>query len=615
MDQEDNEQKLERAIRLHDEGRLDDAEALYLELLQDVPAHQAALHLSGLVAYQRGRYREAVTLIEKALAGGARTAAIHTNCGVAYRALGEFDKAAWHLAWAVALDPEFANAHQNYALLLCDQGLAQQAAVHFEIVLTLRADSAATHFNLGQIRLAEDKPALAAERLRAALLLQPDHAEAHYLLARALLAQGDTRAALQSVEAALKLQPEQGPAAYLAAKASFELCREDAALAYLDQALRNWPGPGSAPGTRAARARLGQIEPWCTAGGGRYTRMARPQWLRLPQAKALPEDESRHFAQPKPFTLDIFIARLTRVRVLPHDLLLLSADGRLFLDGCVRFAQQYVLREAGAIRHCADDGRLLLALPGRCLAIDEPCVWLGAGGDAFQWLFESLGRLWAIAQQPELQDLPLLVQATPTRWQDEMLQLLGYGAKRRIEVPADAMLECRELHAASLVAAGYFIAPVAIQHLRRELARRITPAADAPPRIYLSRQGAATRRLANEAELLPLLKQHGFIVVHPESMSAAEQLVLFQSAQLILGVEGAALVNLLIAPSNARVGVIVARGLYQPSQHYVSAPIGHDFTYLCAEPDYASHSVLAECDVTLAREVLETFLAGGNACV
>ena len=609
MAQENNDQKLESAVRLHNEGKLDAAEALYRELLRDAPGHQAALHLTGLIAYQRGRYREAVTLIEMSLAGGATTAAIHTNCGVAYRALGEFDQAARHFARAIALDPQFVNAHQNYALVLWDQGLPQQAAVHFEIALALRQDSPEANFYLGWIRLDEDKPALAAERLRAALRLRPDHAEAHYLLARALLAQGDTRAAQQSLAAALKLQPEHGHAAYLAAKASFELCHEGAALAYLDQALRAQRVAGDAARLRAARARLGQIELCCAAEGGRYTGMARPHWLSLPQPKALPEEESQYFAVPKPFTLEIFLARVTRARVLPKELLLLSSDGQLFLDGCVPFARQYALREGGAIRHCADDGRVLLALPEQCLAIDAPCVWLGAGSGHFQWVFDSLARLWVIAQQPELCDLPLIVQDSLTRWQDELLQLLGYGAKRRIEVPADAMLECRELHVASLVTAGHFIAPVAIQHLRRELKRRITPASEKPLRIYLSRQGAATRRLANETELLPLLEQHGFSVVHPETLSTAEQLALFQSAEFILGVEGAVLANLLIAPAHARVGVIVARGLYQPWYHYVSAPIGHDFTYLCAEPDYASHPVLTECDVTLAREVLQAFLA------
>lgn len=609
MDQENTEQKLERAIRLHNEGKLDAAEALYREVLREVPGHQAALHLSGVIAHQRGRYREAVTLIEMALAGGATTPVIHTNLGVAYRALGELDHAARQISWALALDPEFVDAHLNYGLVLWDQGLAQQAALHFEIVLELREDSPKANFYLGRIRLDEDKPALAADKLRAALRLQPEHAEAHYLLARALFALGDSRAALHSVSAALKLQPEHGPAAYLAAKLSFELCHENAALAHLDEALRNQSAPEGASGLRAARARLGQIDLWCAASGNRYTRLARPQWLYLPQPKALPEVESLHFALPKPFALEIFIARVSQVRVLPKDLLLLSADGQLFLDGFVRFPQQYALREGGAIRHCADDGRLLLALPERCLALDEPGVWLGAGSGHFQWVFESLARLWTIEQQPDLHDLPLIVQDSLTRWQDELLQLLGYGAERRVEVPVDAMLECRELHAASLVSAGHFISPMAIQHLRRELARRIAPALDAPRRIYLSRQDASTRKLANEAELLPLLEQHGFAVVDAQGMSAAEQLALFQSAEIILGVEGAVLVNLLIAPAHARIGVIVARGLYQPRHYYVSAPIGHDFTYLCAEPDYASNAVLAECDVVLPREVLEAFLA------
>jgi tetratricopeptide (TPR) repeat protein len=610
MDQETTDQKLERALRLHDEGELDAAEALYREVLQAAPGNQTALHLSGLIAHQRGRHREAVDLMVAALSGGASSAAIHTNCGVAYRALGELEHAAWHIAWAISLDPEDVNAHLNYGLVLCDQGQAQQAALHFETVLQLRKDSYQANFHLGRIRLEEDRPALAAEKLRAALLLQPEQPEAHYLLARALLAQGDTRAALHSAEAALHLQPQFGAAAHLAAKLSFELCREDAALAWLDRALQSGSAVEGAPRLRAAAARLGKIDLWCAASGNRYTRLARPQWLRLPQPRALPEEESRHFALPKSFALEIFIARVARTRVLPQDLLLLSSDAQLFLDGFVRFPQQFALREDGAIRHCADDCRVLLALPERWVSVDQPCVWLGTGSSHFQWVFESLARLWVIAQQPELHALPMIVPAALTPRQEELLQLLGYGAGDRIEVPAGAMLECRELHAASMVTAGHFIAPVAVQHLRRKLAQRVAPASDAPRRIYLSRQGAATRRLANEAELLPLLERHGFVPVHAQAMSAAEQLALFQAADAILGVESAALVNLLIAPAHARVGVIVARGLYQPRHYYVSAPIGHDFSYLCAEPDYASHPVLAECDVTLAPEVLQAFLSG-----
>jgi len=296
--------------------------------------------------------------------------------------------------------------------------------------------------------------------------------------------------------------------------------------------------------------------------------------------------------------------------VLPRELLLLSADEQLFLEGCVSFAKQYALREGGAIQHCADDGRVLLRLPQRTRTIDEPCIWLGGcASGGFQWLAENLTRLWAVAQQPELKGVPLLVPQSLSRWQDEMLQLLGYDAARRIKVPDDALLECRTLHAASLVSAKYFIAPMAVQHLRRELQRLTAEDPKAPRRIFLSRQDAAARRLANEAELLPLLRQSGFIVMHPERMRTSEQLAVLRSAEVVIGVEGAALSSLLVAPAHARVGIIVARGRYEPRHHYLCAPIGQDCTYLSAEPDYASHALLAECDITLAPEVLRAFLA------
>ncbi len=609
MDPDDKKEKLERAVRLHNEGKLDAAEALYRELLRVDPGHQTALHLLGVIAHQHGRFREAVTLIQMAIAGGARTAPIHTNCGIAFRALGELETAARHISWAIALDSEFAPAHFNYALVLLDQGAPQSALEHLEIALRLRDDFPRAHFHLGQIRLEADEPALAVEQLRLALQLEPEHAEAHFLLARALYALGDIPGALHSADATLQLQPGHRDATLLAAKAGFELCRERAALARLDRALGGAPPAQDAIVLRAARAQPGLMETWCAANKQRYTRLARPQWLNLPQLKALPEEELQHFILPKPFALEISLARLRDVRVLPQDLLLLASDGHLFLEGYVRFPQHYVLREDGAIRHSADDGRLLLALPERRVVLEQACVWLGAGSSHFEWVFESLARLWAIEQQAELRELPLIVQAGLNPQQRELLQLLGYGAGRCIEAPRDAVLECRELTAASMVSVGHFISPMAIQHLRRELSARVAPAADAPRRIYLTRKGAATRRLANEDELLPMLQQHGFVAVDAQTMSTAAQLALFQRAEFILGVESAAMANLFMAPAHAKVGIIVARGLYQLRHYYVSAPLGHDFTYLIAHPDYASHARLTECDVTLAPEALQAFLA------
>ncbi|HEC27035.1 MAG TPA: hypothetical protein ENI67_06475, partial [Gammaproteobacteria bacterium] len=51
---------LQEAVTLHQSGRLDEADALYLHILQVDPQHTDALHLSGLIMQQRGDLQAAV---------------------------------------------------------------------------------------------------------------------------------------------------------------------------------------------------------------------------------------------------------------------------------------------------------------------------------------------------------------------------------------------------------------------------------------------------------------------------------------------------------------------------------------------------------------------------
>jgi tetratricopeptide (TPR) repeat protein len=51
----------------HQAGRLDRAAALYRKALQREPEHAEALHLLGLIAFQRGEFDSAIELIGRAL--------------------------------------------------------------------------------------------------------------------------------------------------------------------------------------------------------------------------------------------------------------------------------------------------------------------------------------------------------------------------------------------------------------------------------------------------------------------------------------------------------------------------------------------------------------------
>ncbi len=61
------EQKIKRAVALHQQGLLSEAEQIYHDVLSVDPEHFAALHLLGVIRYQQGQDGEAIRLIGKAL--------------------------------------------------------------------------------------------------------------------------------------------------------------------------------------------------------------------------------------------------------------------------------------------------------------------------------------------------------------------------------------------------------------------------------------------------------------------------------------------------------------------------------------------------------------------
>ena len=56
------------ALRQHQSGRLQDAEALYRKILSRDPSHVGSLHYLGVLAHQTGRSEQATELIGRAIA-------------------------------------------------------------------------------------------------------------------------------------------------------------------------------------------------------------------------------------------------------------------------------------------------------------------------------------------------------------------------------------------------------------------------------------------------------------------------------------------------------------------------------------------------------------------
>jgi len=127
----------EQAVALHRGGQLEQAAALYRDVLATDPEHAGALHLLGVIAGQDGRYAEAAVLIERAIARDACVAAAHANLGNVQIGLSEFDRALESYDRALALQPDHRQALEGRGRACSVLGRPVEALEAYERALDL----------------------------------------------------------------------------------------------------------------------------------------------------------------------------------------------------------------------------------------------------------------------------------------------------------------------------------------------------------------------------------------------------------------------------------------------------------------------------------------------
>ena len=126
------------------------------------------------------RYREAVDFYRRALLGDPANAAFHNNLGGSILgAQGSIDDAIACFERAVALKPDYTEAHYNLANVLRAKGRFDIAASHYERVIALVPHFALVHYDLGNVLADQGRLDEAAECYARAIAIQPDYADAH----------------------------------------------------------------------------------------------------------------------------------------------------------------------------------------------------------------------------------------------------------------------------------------------------------------------------------------------------------------------------------------------------------------------------------------------------
>jgi predicted O-linked N-acetylglucosamine transferase (SPINDLY family) len=197
--------KLQQAVALHRQGRLDDAERVYREILLQAQAQPDALHFLGVIEGQRGRHHAALSLMDRSIAANPRQPAVLYNRANLLREMGQFEGALSGYDAALAIKSDNLAALNNRGAVLEELGRHEEAIASFDHVLALKPDHADALVNRGNALVALSRSDEALASYDRALQLAQDNAAAIYGKANALAKLGRNDEALAAYDRALEL--------------------------------------------------------------------------------------------------------------------------------------------------------------------------------------------------------------------------------------------------------------------------------------------------------------------------------------------------------------------------------------------------------------------------
>ena len=141
------------ALRLRDQGKLDEAVACYRRALELKPDYAEAHNNLGTAFKDQGKLDEAVACYRRALELKPDFAEAHNNLGIALKDQGKLDEAVACYRRALELKPDYAEAHNNLGNALKDQGKLDEAVACYRRALELKPDFAEAHGNQSLLSL------------------------------------------------------------------------------------------------------------------------------------------------------------------------------------------------------------------------------------------------------------------------------------------------------------------------------------------------------------------------------------------------------------------------------------------------------------------------------
>tara|TARA_B100000768_G_scaffold144054_1_gene136422 strand:- start:379 stop:1563 length:1185 start_codon:yes stop_codon:yes gene_type:complete len=177
------ELNINRAVALHQEGRLEEAEKLYQEILRIQPTNLIANNNLGLLLHGLGKFDKALASYKKAIEVKPNYQLAHNNLGIVLHDLGRFHEAEISYRKAIELKSDYVEAHSNLGNVLKDLKRLNEAEASHRKAIEFKSDYAEAHYNLGITLRILGRFHEAEISYKKAIELKSDYVDAHNNLA------------------------------------------------------------------------------------------------------------------------------------------------------------------------------------------------------------------------------------------------------------------------------------------------------------------------------------------------------------------------------------------------------------------------------------------------
>lgn len=163
------------ATQQYDAGDLLTAERACNKIANAFPNQPEGLHLLGIITLQKGKVIRAVNLLSRAVAIKPDYAEAHCNLGSALMQLGRLEGAITSLNKALAIKPDSVEAYYNLGMIHQAQDRLDDAISNYQKAISIKPDFAEAHSNLITALKNANRPEALSKAIDVAKLSCPNH--------------------------------------------------------------------------------------------------------------------------------------------------------------------------------------------------------------------------------------------------------------------------------------------------------------------------------------------------------------------------------------------------------------------------------------------------------